>query len=54
MWTAKTETTGQMPRLIWVFTGRMGNFVGFVVSDYIRLHQQNAINQQSQEQGCTL
>ena len=28
MWTAKTE---RMPRLICVFTGRTGHFVGFVM-----------------------
>ena len=26
-----SDQTGQMPRLIWVFTGCKGNFVGFVV-----------------------
>ena len=27
----RTAQTGHMPRLIWVFTGHIGNFVGFVV-----------------------
>ena len=27
----KTDQTGQMPRLIWVFTGRTDHFVGFVL-----------------------
>ena len=31
MRTAKTDPTGQMPRLICVFAGRTGHFVGFVV-----------------------
>ena len=31
MRTAKTDQTGQMPRLIQVFTGCTGNFVGFVI-----------------------
>ena len=26
-----SDQTGQMPRLIWVFAGRSGHFVGFVV-----------------------
>ena len=30
MQTAKTDQTGQMPKLIWVFTGRTYHFVGFV------------------------
>ena len=29
--TAKTDQTGQMPRLIWVFTGCTGYFVGIVM-----------------------
>ena len=29
--TAKTDQTGRMPRLIWVFAGRTGRFVGFVM-----------------------
>ena len=29
--TAKTDQTMQMPRLIWVFTGCTGHFVGFVM-----------------------
>ena len=28
--TAKTDQTGRMPRLIWVFAGRTSHFVGFV------------------------
>ena len=31
MRTAKTDQTGRMPRLLWVFAGRTGHFVGFVV-----------------------
>ena len=31
MWTAKTDQTGQMPRLIWVFAGCTCHFVGFVI-----------------------
>ena len=31
MRTAKTDQTGWMPRLIWVFAGRTGYFVGFVM-----------------------
>ena len=31
MWTAKTDQTGQMPRLIRVFVGHKGHFVGFVM-----------------------
>ena len=27
----KTDQTGRIPRLIWIFTGRMGHFVGFVI-----------------------
>ena len=27
--TAKTDPTGRMPRLIWIFAGRKGHFVGF-------------------------
>ena len=29
MWTAKSEQTGQKPRLICVFSGRTGHFVDF-------------------------
>ena len=29
--TAKTDQTGRMPRLIWVFAGRIGHIVGFVM-----------------------
>ena len=29
--TAKTDQTGRMPRLIWVFSDRTGHFVGFVM-----------------------
>ena len=29
--TAKNDQTGWMPRLIWVFTGRTGHIVGFVM-----------------------
>ena len=32
---AKTDQTGWMPRLILVFTGRKGYFVGFVVPQLI-------------------
>ena len=31
MRTAKTDQTGRMPRLIWVFAGRTYHFVGFVM-----------------------
>ena len=31
MRTAKTDQTGRRPRLIWVFAGRTGHFVGFVM-----------------------
>ena len=31
MWTAKTDQTGQMPRLICVFLLRISHFVGFVM-----------------------
>ena len=31
MRTAKTGQTGQMTKLIWVFAGRTGHFVGFVM-----------------------
>ena len=31
MWTAKTDQTGRMPRLIYVFAGRTNHFVGFVM-----------------------
>ena len=31
MQTEKTDQTGQMPRLIWVFAGRIGLFVSFVM-----------------------
>ena len=31
MWTVKTDQTGRKPRLIEVFTGRTGHFVGFVL-----------------------
>ena len=31
MWTTKTDQTGQMPWLIWVFAGRTSHFVGFVL-----------------------
>ena len=31
MWTVKTDQTGQMPRLIWVFAGHTCHFVGFVM-----------------------
>ena len=31
MLTAKTDQTGRMPRLIWVFIGRTCHFVGFVM-----------------------
>ena len=36
MQTAKTDQTGRMPRVIRVFAGHTGHFVGFVVqwSDY--------------------
>ena len=37
--TAKTDQTGRMPRLIWVFTGRTGHFVGFVVQRLIYVIQ---------------
>ena len=31
MWSSKTDQTERMPRLIWVFAGRTGHFVGFVM-----------------------
>ena len=31
MWTVKTDQTERMPRLIWIFAGHTGLFVGFVV-----------------------
>ena len=31
MWTAKTDQTGCMPRLIGVFAGHTDHFVGFVM-----------------------
>ena len=31
MRTAKTDQTGQMPRLIWIFTGHTCYFVGFII-----------------------
>ena len=31
MWTEKTDQTGQMPKLIWIFAGCTGHFVGFVM-----------------------
>ena len=31
MGTEKTDQTGRMPSLIWVFDGRTGHFVGFVM-----------------------
>ena len=31
MRTAKTDQTGLMPRLLWVFAGQIGHFVGFVL-----------------------
>ena len=30
MRTAKTDQTGLMPRLLWVFADHMGHFLGFV------------------------
>ena len=33
--TAKTDQTGWMPRLIWVFAGRICHFVGFVMRQLI-------------------
>ena len=35
MRTAKTDQTGRMPRLIGVFVGRTGHFVGFVMRQLI-------------------
>ena len=35
MRTAKTDQTGRMSRLIWVFAGRRGHFVGLVVQRFI-------------------
>ena len=35
MRTAKTDQTGQMPRLIWVFTGSIYHFAGFVMKRLI-------------------
>ena len=37
MRTAKTDQTGQMPRLICVFAGRTCHFVGFVMRGLISL-----------------
>ena len=31
MRTAKTDQTGLMPRLLWVFAGHIEHFVGFVL-----------------------
>ena len=31
MQTEKTDQTGQMPRLIWIFAGRTGHFVSLVM-----------------------
>ena len=41
MWTAKTDQTGWMPRLIWVFAGHINPFVGFVVQQLIYGKQAN-------------
>ena len=35
MRTVKADQTGQMPKLIWVFAGRKGHFVGFVMRQLI-------------------
>ena len=41
-----SDQTGRMPRLIWVFAGRKGHFVGFVMRRliclYKRLHKNHA------------
>ena len=37
MWTAKTDQTGRMPRLIWDFARRTCHFVGFVMRWLIRI-----------------
>ena len=39
--TAKTDKTGQLPRLIWVFAGRKCHFVGFVTRGLINEMQQD-------------
>ena len=31
MWTGKTDQTEEMPRLIYVFSGSIGHFVGFAM-----------------------
>ena len=36
--TAKTDQTGRMPRLIWVFTGRTCHFVGSVVTRWLKFY----------------
>ena len=46
MQTAKTDQTGQMPRLIWVFAMRTGHFVGFVMLQLICLTQQAGFHMQ--------
>ena len=33
---AKTDQIGRMPRLVWVFTGRTGHSVGFVMEQFCR------------------
>ena len=69
LWTAKNQTflhadredsdqTGRMPRLIWVFAGRIGQFAGFVVLLLILVgSEQNSENgiciQQRLRSACT-
>ena len=48
MWTAKTDQTGWMPRLIWVFAGHTNHFVGFVmrqlICEMLRQHDTNHVH----------
>ena len=41
MRTVKTDQTGRMPRLIWVFAGCTGYFVGFVMRWFIKENYSN-------------
>ena len=36
-----SDQAGWMPRLIWVFAGRTGHFVGFVMRQLIFIHHSN-------------
>ena len=48
MWTAKTDQTGWMPRLIWVFAGHTNHFVGFVmrqlICEMLKQHDTNHVH----------